>query len=239
MDRQASIRVPPSLMCWRICWPYCCSSRSSMSSRTLPAGRSPPDQAGGLARPAPTARNTAASDHPAAKHRPPQIHAQQTHPASARAIAKTSLPKNEPTILAPMREGGDLPCSVSSGPIGMPVDLWTGLALPTTPQAHPPLLVRLFLCMVPGPLVAHHGVERDQEFAHDGGERDLSGPVIGGGGEAFVEVAHDRVPADRGACGVEQHAAHAGPAVAGDGAGPGFAAVAGVRRETDQGGDLL
>ena len=72
-------------------------------------------------------------------------------------------------------------------------------------------------CMFPGLLVAHHGVERDQDFAHHGGKRDLSGPVIDAG-EALVEAAHDRVPADRGAGGVEQHAAHAGPAVAGDGA---------------------
>src|SRR5208282_5987577 len=63
--RQVSTNDPPDLTSWFIFSSFCCSSRSSTHSRTLPPCSPPPDKARCLA-PAQTARrHTHPSHHPA------------------------------------------------------------------------------------------------------------------------------------------------------------------------------
>jgi hypothetical protein len=73
------------------------------SSRTLPAGPTPPDQARRLAAAAPARRNPPSGHHPAADPRPTATREDRPPTPSPRAPATTALSKNEPYILTPVR----------------------------------------------------------------------------------------------------------------------------------------
>ena len=90
----------------------------------------------------------------------------------------------------------------------------------------------------PGLAIASDGVSGDQDLAHDGGQGDLTGPSVIAH-QAVKKVFERRGMAQRGAGGIEEGAAHPNAAVASGLAKLGLAAPPGVRRQPDQGGDLL
>src|SRR4030095_14385713 len=79
------------------------SSRSSTSSRTLPAWPKPPDPARGVAFAAPTHRHPSPGDHsPAINHLPSPLHLRSPTTSTRTVKTKTSLPNHDRAILAPM-----------------------------------------------------------------------------------------------------------------------------------------
>src|ERR1700712_2551323 len=73
-----------------------------MSSRTLPLRPSPPDQTRPLAPPAPARRLPPSGDQAAAYLAPAATRQRRHQTTPSRAHAKTGLPEDGPTMLAPM-----------------------------------------------------------------------------------------------------------------------------------------
>src|SRR5437870_2445866 len=101
------MKAPPDPTFWLIYWPFCCSSRSSTNSRTLPAWPKPPDAAWRLASASESRRLAASGDHPTAHNRLPAPVKVSAPAPSSRTPKKTHVSNNDPTILAPMCERRD------------------------------------------------------------------------------------------------------------------------------------
>src|SRR5207237_1406 len=104
------MKAPPDPTFWLIYWPFCCSSRSSTNSRTLPAWPKPPDAAWRLASASESRRLAPSGDYPTAHNRLPAPVKVGAPAPSSRTPKKTHVSNNDPTILAPMcfrRDDGD------------------------------------------------------------------------------------------------------------------------------------
>jgi hypothetical protein len=97
---------------------------------------------------------------------------------------------------------------------------------------------RCFTQTVPGLAIAGDGIGGDQQFAHDGGQRDFAGPPILAD-QPVVEAFEGRGMADRSASGIKQGLAQTGATMTGRFTVAHRAASPGVRRQADKSGDLL